>query len=83
MLSRLLSSQLHANPVITSMAGFESSPLLLPLEGGFSGLKLRFSAASSVSDPVVTPLAGFAGSVITCMAVLAVLVGTIPPAATP
>src|SRR5215469_8452241 len=55
------------NPVITSMAGFESSQLLFPLGGRLSGLGLRFSAASSVPDPVVTPLAGFAGSVSTAL----------------
>src|SRR5215467_4290375 len=64
------SGSLHStpNPVITSMAGFESSRWLFPLLGRFSGLRLRFRAASSVTDPVITPLAGFAGSVITCMA---------------
>src|SRR5215469_1753955 len=53
------------NPVITSMAGFESSRLLFPLLGSFSGLMLGFNADI---DPVVTSMAGFAGSVITCMA---------------
>jgi len=39
--------------------------LLFLLLGRFSGLELRFSAASSVTDPVVTLSAG---SVIICMA---------------
>src|SRR5215469_10553762 len=55
------------NPVITSMAGFESSRLLFSLAGRFSGLRLGFRAASSVTDPVVIPLAGFAGSAITVL----------------
>src|SRR5215469_9633186 len=50
------------NPVITSLAGFESARLLFPLEGRFSGLRLRFTAADSGSDPVVTSLAGFGGT---------------------
>src|SRR5215471_14166177 len=50
------------NPVVTCMAGFESSGLLFLLSGRFSGLMLRFSAADSGFDPVATSLAGFAGS---------------------
>src|SRR5215469_13672049 len=44
------------------MAGFESWRWLGFLSGRFSGLRLRFSAASSGFDPVVTSLAGFAGT---------------------
>ena len=44
------------------MAGFESSWLLFLLLGRFSGLMLRFTAADSGFDPVVTSLAGFAGT---------------------
>src|SRR5215831_3720043 len=50
------------NPVVTSMAGFESWLLLFLLSGRFSGLMLRFSPAISGLDPVVTSLAGFAGT---------------------
>src|SRR5262252_5967113 len=50
------------NPVVTCMAGFESPQLLFLLGGRFSGLMLRFNAASSGSDPVATPLAAFAGT---------------------
>src|SRR5262249_23991294 len=44
------------------MAGFESGLLRFLLSGRFSGLMLWFSAASSGFDPVVTSLAGFAGT---------------------
>src|SRR5215469_10715965 len=50
------------NPVVTCMAGFESWRLLFLLLGRFSGLMLQFCAASSGFDPVVTSLAGFAGT---------------------
>src|SRR5262252_7354653 len=50
------------DPMVTSLAGFESSRLLFLLLGRFSGLMLRFRAASPDIDPVVTSLAGFAGT---------------------
>jgi L-rhamnose mutarotase len=47
------------NPVVTSMAGFESSGLLFLLLGRFSRLRLSFSVGSSAIEPVITCMAGF------------------------
>ncbi len=49
------------NPVVTPMAGFESSGLPFLLEGRFSGLLLPSSVDDSDFDSVVTAMAGFDG----------------------
>ena len=60
--SDLVPLNLTPKPVVTGMAGFESSGLLFLLSGRFSGLMLWFTVAASDIDPVVTSLAGFAGT---------------------
>src|SRR5450755_266052 len=60
------------NPVVTafSLAGFAVSAFAFPFVERFSGLGLRLrlqarltvSVGFAASDPVVTPLAGFAGA---------------------